>query len=187
MDLSSFDRDSFDRGASRGKEAAWLAMRAVLFAGTFLPCYGLRRNALRWFGALVGEGVVIKPGARITFPWRLSLGDHAWVGEDSWILNLAPVHIGAHACISQRAFLCTGNHNWSDPRFALRNGAIDIGAGAWICAGVLVGPGVTVGAGAVATAGSVVVDDLPPNMICSGNPCRPVRAREENENADLPG
>ena len=70
---------------------------------------------------------MVKPGVRVKYPWRLRVGDHAWLGEDCWIDNLADVQIGAHACISQAAYLCTGNHDWADPAFALILGPITIG------------------------------------------------------------
>lgn len=177
MDLSRFDNSDFDRGAGRCREAAWIALRSILFLHCPLPCYRLRSRALTAFGARVGRGVAIKPGVNITFPWRLTIGNHCWLGEETWVLDLAPVTIGSNVCVSQRAFLCTGSHDWSDPLFRLTTAPIVIGDGAWICANVFVGPGVTVGKGAVATAGSVVTGDLPAGMICSGNPCVPVRRR----------
>ena len=59
-------------------------------------------------------------------------------------------------CISQRAFLCTGNHNYKDPAFSYRNEPITIGDGAWIGACVFVGPGATVAPETVVKAGEVV-------------------------------
>jgi putative colanic acid biosynthesis acetyltransferase WcaF len=180
MDLSVFANPDFDRGAGRGREFLWLCVRSLLFLRSFTPCYSLRRAALRAFGADVGRGVIVKPGAKITFPWKLSIGDHCWIGEETWIHNLGPVTIGSHACLSQRSFLCTGNHDWADPHFALKTQPIDVGNGVWICANVFIGPGVTVGDNTVLTAGSVATDSLPSGMICSGNPCKPVRARRMN-------
>lgn len=177
VDLSRFDSADFDRGASRATELTWLVARRVFFERSFLPSYRLRRAVLRAFGAAVGPRVVIKPRVRITFPWRLAIGCNAWLGEEVFVLNLAPVTVGANVCISQRAFLCTGSHDWSDPTFGLVTEPILIEDGAWICANVFVGPGVTIGRNAVATACSVVTHDLPPNTICSGNPCRPVKER----------
>lgn len=142
-----------------------------------LPTYGWRRRLLRTFGANVGEGLIVKPRATITFPWRLTTGRNVWIGEEAYILNLAWVTLGDNVCVSQRAFLCTGSHDWSDPRFGLIAKPIVIQEGAWIAAGVFVGPGVTVGRNAVATAGSVVTADLPADMICTGNPCVPVKRR----------
>jgi putative colanic acid biosynthesis acetyltransferase WcaF len=85
--------------------------------------------------------------------------------------------IGAHCCISQRAFICTGNHDFRSVRMAYRNLPIVIENGAWVGAQVFVGPGVTIGTDAVATAGSIVTSSIPSGMICSGNPCEPTRQR----------
>jgi putative colanic acid biosynthesis acetyltransferase WcaF len=174
-DLSRFSNRGYQRGAGRLKELLWLLSRGLFFRG--LPLNALRRFLLRSFGAHVGKGAVIKPGVKVTFPWRLTLGDHVWLGEEVFILNLAPVTIGNHVCISQRAFLCTGSHDWSDPYFGLVTKPITIHDGVWICAGAFVGPGVTIGRNAVATAGSVVTHDLPEGMICGGNPCVPLKPR----------
>jgi putative colanic acid biosynthesis acetyltransferase WcaF len=120
---------------------------------------------------------VVKPGVRVKYPWLLKIGDFSWIGEDAWIDNLAMVQIGSHVCVSQGAYLCTGNHDWSDPRFGLIVRPIKIGDGAWVGAKALVCPGAELGAGAVAAAGSVVAGILEPNTIYSGNPAEAVKAR----------
>ena len=178
MDLSTFRNAGFDRRASTLKECAWLMLRSICFERSVMPWYRTRRGILRGFGARLGKGVVIKPQVKITFPWNLTVGDHCWLGEESWILNLAPVSIGSHVCISQRAFLCTGNHDWTSPRFDLVAKPIILGDRVWICANAFIGPGVTIGEGTVVTAGSVVTEALPSGMICSGNPCAPVAERK---------
>jgi putative colanic acid biosynthesis acetyltransferase WcaF len=183
VDLASFDNRDFDRGAPAVKELAWLYARKFLFESSVLPIAGVRRSALRAFGANIGRGTTIKPRFRVHFPWKLSVGEYAWLGEEAYILNLAPVVIGSNVCISQRAFLCTGSHDWSDPHFRLVSSPIEIEDGAWISAGVFVGPGVKIGRNAVATVGSVVLKDLPADMICSGNPCVPVKPRVLRESA----
>jgi putative colanic acid biosynthesis acetyltransferase WcaF len=116
-------------------------------------------------------------GPTIYLPWRLEIGSHSWIGEEVFILNYATAQIGSHACVSQRAFLCTGNHDFRDPEFAFRGGAISVGDGAWIGAAVFVAPGAKVGDEAVVVAGSVVLKDLPAGMICSGNPAAPAGPR----------
>jgi len=52
-------------------------------------------------------------------------------------LNLAPIVIESHVCISQRAFLYTGNHNYKSPVFDLIVKPIHIEQSAWIGAGAL--------------------------------------------------
>ena len=125
---------------------------------------------LRLFGARIGRGVVVRSGVNVTFPWRFIAGDHVWIGEDVLILSLAPVTIGSHVCISQRAFLCTGSHAWRRETFDLRTRAITIGDSVWIAAQAFVGAGVSVGSGSVVSAGTVVTESVPENSLAKGNP-----------------
>jgi len=171
VDLSRFNNAAFDRGASKARELLWIGLRSALFERGPLPMSSVRAAALRRFGATIGEQTTMRRGLRITFPWKLQVGDHTWLGEDAWLLNLAPITLGKSVVVSQRAFLCTGSHDWSDPAFSLVTRPIVVEDGAWIGANAFVGPGVTVGSHAVVTAGSVVTRNLPPYMICGGNPC----------------
>lgn len=177
VDLSIYENAGFDRGAGVLKEGLWLLVSLLLFRLCPLSLSEFKRLVLRCFGAKVGKGVVIKPNVRITFPWRLTVGDHVWLGEDSWLLNLAPVTIGGHVCISQRAFLCTGSHDYKSPTFDLIVKPIVVERGAWLGAGVWVGPGVRIGSHAVLTANSVTAKDLEPFGIYQGNPAVLVRKR----------
>lgn len=177
MDLSLFNNAAFSRGAPVCKEFGWRLVQWFLFRADFFKLYALKAMILRGFGAKVGAGVAWKPSAKLTFPWKLSVGANSWIGEEVWLLNLDRISIGANVCLSQRAFLCTGSHDWSRDSFDLITKPIVIEDGVWICADVFVGPGVTIGANTVVTAGSVVTRDLPPDMICSGNPCVPVKPR----------
>src|ERR1035437_392611 len=177
VDLATFSTGDFNRGASRSKELCWLVVSQMLFQLCPLKLSGLKCWLLRRFGARVGHGVVIKPGVKITFPWKLTLGDHVWLGEECWLLNFAPIEIASHVCISQRAFLCTGNHNYKSPAFDLITQPIRVERGAWIGASAFVGPGVSVGSHAVLTAGSVATKDLAPYGIYQGNPAVLVKVR----------
>jgi putative colanic acid biosynthesis acetyltransferase WcaF len=174
--LDSYTAGGFDRGAPRWKEALWLIVQA-LFLRSWIPGSGLRCRCLRWFGARIGQGVVIKPGVRVKFPWRLVVADDVWLGEDVWIDNLAEVRIESNVCISQGAYLCTGSHDWSDARFTLIIRPIVVEEGAWIGAQARVAPGVRVGAHAVLALGSVATKNLQPGWVHQGNPAVAVKAR----------
>ncbi|HEX3988374.1 MAG TPA: WcaF family extracellular polysaccharide biosynthesis acetyltransferase [Verrucomicrobiae bacterium] len=170
INLAAYSPGNFDRGASIFREALWVLISFWLFRLCPFKFSALKRLALRCFGAHVGRGVIIKPNSRITFPWKLTLGNHVWLGEDCWLLNLAPIVIEDNVCISQRAFLCAGNHNYKSPTFDLMTQPIRIENGAWICANAFIGPGVTIGARSVVCAGSVVTESLPADGIFQGNP-----------------
>lgn len=182
---ATFDASvGFERGASKWKVIAWYLLKCGLFLSP-LPWPGrLKIAMLRLFGANIGQGVVIKPRVNIHFPWKLTVGDNVWLGEELFVLNFEPVVIGDDCCVSQRAFLCTGNHDFRDTRFSYRNAPIEIRRGAWIGAQAFVGPGVTVGAECVVTAGSVVTGDLPENAVCSGNPAVARGVRWRNVESD---
>lgn len=176
--LDQFDASrGLDRGRPKVVEAAWYLCKCVFFLSALPWPSSWKCRLLRLFGAKVGQGVVIKPRINIHLPWKLRIGDHSWIGEEVFILNLEPVEIGSHCCISQQAFLCTGNHDFRDPSFSYRSLPIIVQDGAWIGARCFVAPGVTVGTEAVVSAGSLVTGNLPPAMICAGNPCRALRPR----------
>lgn len=170
VDLSKYSPKGFDRGVGIFKEALWLVVSLVLFRLCPFSFSALKCAVLRAFGARIGVGVTIKPQVKITFPWKLTIGDHVWLGEECWLLNLERITIGNNVCISQRAFLCTGSHNYKSPTFDLITKPITVEDGAWIGAGCWVGPGVTAGADSVLTAGSVATKDLEPGGIYRGNP-----------------
>ena len=172
VDLAAYSPGDFERGASAVKEAAWVLVRTVFFEQWPFKAYRVKRFLLRLFGAKVGSGVVVKPGVMITFPWKLELGNNVWLGEDCWLLNLATITIADNVCISQRAMLCTGNHNYNSPSFDLKVSPIAVERGAWIAANAFVGPGVTVGSHAVLCAGSVTSGNLDAHSVYSGIPAQ---------------
>ena len=138
---------------------------------------GPKRVLLRLFGTSLGRGLVLKPRVRIKFPWRLTVGDHCWIGEGVWIDNLAPVTLGDNVCLSQGVYLCTGGHDHTRPTFDLITKPITVESEAWVGAMSVLLPGVTVGRGAVVAAGSVVTKDVPAGMIVGGNPARVIKPR----------
>jgi putative colanic acid biosynthesis acetyltransferase WcaF len=109
----------------------------------------------------VGDRVLIRHGVKVQWPWKLSIGDDVWVGEDAWLLNLEPIRIGNDVCVSQGACLITGSHDRRSPTFEFDNAAISVGDGAWIAARSTVLRGVSVGRGSVVAAGAVIAKDVP--------------------------
>ncbi|MBI1399413.1 MAG: colanic acid biosynthesis acetyltransferase WcaF [Hyphomonas sp.] len=176
MRLDRFENGHWTRGRPIAVELLWI-LTSSLLVRSWLPGLLHRRFLLRLFGASIGRGVVIKPGVRVKFPWRLSVGDNSWIGEDAWIDNLAPVKIGSNACVSQGAYICTGSHDWSSETFDLITKPITIADGAWVAAKSTVGPGVTVGEGAVLGLGSTASKNLDPWCIYSGSPAKFVKRR----------
>jgi putative colanic acid biosynthesis acetyltransferase WcaF len=167
-DLASFTTAGYDKGRPLPVQVAWVVVQNTVFRAWFCPA-STRVRILRAFGARVGDGVHIRQGVRVHWPWKLTVGDHAWIGEGAWLLNLEPITIGPDACISQEALLCCGSHDYRDVSFGYRNAPIRVGAGAWVAARATVLPGVSIGDGAVVAAGTVVAKDVAELTLVSPN------------------
>ena len=121
---------------------------------------GAKAWLLRRIEARIGRGLVIKPNVRIKYPWRLTVGDHSWIGQEAWIGNLADVTLGDHVCVSQRVYLCTGSHDYRQRTFDLIVRLISIYNGGWVGAAAVVVSGVRVGANSVVAAATMVTKSV---------------------------
>jgi putative colanic acid biosynthesis acetyltransferase WcaF len=177
-DLSNYTALPYRPGASVALRAIWFVSNAVIMQAAWMPLSGLRVMLLRWFGARIGKGVVIKPSVNIKYPWRLRIGDYSWIGEKVWIDNLENVEIGAHVCISQGAVLLCGNHNYKKAGFDLIAKPITLEDGVWIGAGAMVTGGVHCASHSVLAVMSVASSNLKAYTIYRGNPAVEVAQRE---------
>ncbi len=169
--LKDFDATlNLDRGAPRWKETAWYLIKVLFFISALPYPNHFKATLLRLFGAKVGKGLIIKPRVNIHFPWKLELGNHVWIGEEVFILNFENLKVGNDVCISQRAFICGGNHDYRDPAMTFRNGPITLQDGCWIGAASFIGPNVSIGVDTVVTVGSVVTSSVGDNLIRSSHP-----------------
>lgn len=141
IDLSRYAAPALPGNRNLLWRVAWHLVSALLFQGPLVLPSRCKAALLRAFGARVGRGLVIKPRVTIKYPWFLTLGDHVWLGEGVWIDNHTGVHIGCHVCISQGAYLFTGNHDWNDPGFRFFCHPITIEDGVWVAAKAVICPG----------------------------------------------
>lgn len=173
------------RGRSLLSVQLWWLVQASLFRWSPQFAKNYRVWLLRAFGAKVGRGVNIRPSVTITYPWKVSIGDYAWIGDDAVLYSLGEIEIGANAVVSQLSYLCAGDHDYSKTDFPIRSRKITVGAQAWLAADVFVAPGVTIGSGAVIGARSSVFKDMPAGMVCYGYPCVPIKARVSETPSNL--
>lgn len=174
-DLSLYNNSWYKPGPEL-KRAAWYLIHLFFFKSAF-PFSGFKVRLLRSFGARIGKGVMIKPYVTIKYPWFLTVGDYTWIGEKVWIDNLTDVVIGSNVCLSQEAFLLTGNHNYKEPTFDLMVGKIVLEDGVWIGAKAVVCPGVTCYSHSVLSVGSVATRNMEAFGIYTGNPAQKVKLR----------
>jgi putative colanic acid biosynthesis acetyltransferase WcaF len=174
--VDSWTQPSFSL-RNRTNRLFWGIVYVLLYRPTGRPLHAWRIFLLRCFGAKIGQHCRVYPNARIWAPWNLTLADYACLGEGVDCYSIAPVFIGKRAVVSQRAFICTGSHDYEDPNFQLYAKPIHIGNNAWICAEAFLGPGVTISEGAVIGARAVATKDMPAWTVCAGNPCKPLKPR----------
>ncbi|MDI5969059.1 DapH/DapD/GlmU-related protein [Streptomyces sp. SL13] len=159
--LRGFTGAGYAKGRGVAGQALWFAVLNLVFTKWWFPPR-LRPPLLRAFGATVGRRVLIRHRVRVQWPWKLTVGDDVWIGEDAWLVNLEPITIGSDVCVSQGALLCTGSHQRRSPTFEFDNAPIVLRPGSWVAARATVLRGVTVGEGAVVGAGAVAHRDLAP-------------------------
>lgn len=169
-DLSKYDNSWYYPGRGVVIRSLWFVVNVLFFINPLQLFSGLKVSLLRLFGAVVGQGVVVKPGVNIKYPWHLTIGDNSWIGENVWIDSLADVVIGRNCCLSQGAVIITGNHNYKSPTFDLKVSPVVLEEGVWLGAGAMVMPGVTCHSHSVLSAGSLASSNLEPYFIYRGNP-----------------
>lgn len=158
--LAEFDGAGYDKGRSYLVQALWLTVSGAIVRRWWCP-NTLRIRILRLFGARIGARTLVRHNVKIHWPWKLSIGDDCWIGEDTWILNLEPVSVGDNTCISQAVLLCTGSHDRRSGSFAFDNAPITVGSGVWIATRATVLRGVHIGDRALVGATALVRSDVP--------------------------
>ena len=143
----------------------WFMLQPYLLSSRINPFSGPRVAVLRLFGADIGDGVTIRPGVKVKFPWKLKVGDNASIGEDAWLDNMEQVTLGDRVVVSQGAYLCTGNHDWDSEDRRLTALPITVEENTWIGASTRLGPGITIGRDSIISLGCTVVKDVEPGSL----------------------
>ncbi len=130
-DLKKYDNSWYQPG-NFFKRSLWYYINALFFINPLNASSSIKIFLLKLFGATIGRGVIIKPGVNIKYPWKLTIDDYSWIGENVWIDNLDQVTIGKNCCISQGALLLCGNHNYKKSSFDLMIAPIVLEDGVWI-------------------------------------------------------
>jgi len=175
--LESFQLPQGFRGRASWYVQLWWLVQSTLFAMSPQFMYGWRCFLLRMFGAKVGKGVIIRPSVRVTYPWKVSVGNHVWIGDNVELYSLGEIGIGDDVVISQKSYLCAATHDYTKLSFDMIDQKITIEKQAWLATDVFIAPGVTIGCGALVGARSSVFSDMPEGMVCVGSPAKPIKPR----------
>lgn len=112
------------------------------------------------------------PGAQSTrvqlHRWRgVKIGSNTWIGYDCVLETSSPelISIGSNVVLNMRVLMVA--------HFRETEG-ITIEDDVFVGPGAIILPNVTIGRGSVISAGSVVATSIPPMILATGNPARPV-------------
>ena len=173
--LHRFEVASIDL-RNRALRSIWNIVWLLLFRPSPRIFHGWRVALLRLFGAQIASPAYIYPSARVWAPWNLSMQAHSTLADGVNCYCVDKIMIGAYTTVSQYTHLCTATHDYSaplrpdHPEMPLLTAPIRLGDRVWVTADVFVAPGVHIGDGGVALARSVVLSDIQPWTVVSGNP-----------------
>ncbi len=152
-----------------------------LFCGwTPKPLNRWRLLWLRLFGATIHGTPFVHQRARIQIPWNLTLHHRTCLGDRANAYSLGEIEVGPNAVVAQEAYLCTGTHDFCDPKLPLVTAPVTIGADAFVGARSFILPGVKIGEGAIVGACSLVNRDIEPWAVYAGSPARFLRSRQRS-------
>ncbi|MBE9490588.1 MAG: colanic acid biosynthesis acetyltransferase WcaF [Bacteroidetes bacterium] len=177
--LDQFKLPNGFRGRSALVVQLWWLVQSTLFSMSPQFMFGWRRFLLKLFGMQIGKAVLIRPTVRVTYPWKVKVGDRVWIGDHVELYSLGEIEIGNDVVISQKSYLCAATHDYTKSSFGIIDKKITIKDQVWLATDVFVAPGITIGQGALIGARSSVFSDMPEGMICVGSPTKPIKLRIE--------
>lgn len=139
--------------------------------------YARARRIARKRGATIGEGVIMTLNLAKRANSNLSVGNHTSIQTDKLDMR-SPVTIGSYVIIGSGTEIITTSHNIDSPEWEHKNYGIEIEDYAWIPTNILILPSCRkIGYGAVVGSGSVVVKNIEPMSVVSGNPAKEFKKR----------
>ena len=159
---------------SRGLVRYWLG-----FFTRLIPWLRIQRKLrkMRKAGATIGSHAGIGSGIVLPASRNLKIGDHVSIQTDRIDVR-APLTIGDYVILGDSASIITCSHDIDDPEWKFKSYGLEIEDYVWIATRAMILPSCRkIGRGAVIGAGAVVVKDVPPMAVVSGNPAQIIRYR----------
>lgn len=144
-----------------------------------------RSAMLKDMFAEIGEDCYIEPPLHANWGGHhVHFGNRVYANFNLTLVDDTHIYVGDCTMFAPNVTVATAGHPIAPclRKFGIQyNAPVRIGKNCWIGAGALIMPGVTIGDNTVIGAGSVVTKDIPSNVVAVGNPCRVMRAINEQD------
>ena len=160
---------------ARSTVRLWIGFCGRILSWVKTQCKLLK---MRKAGAIIGSHVGIATGIMPPASANLIVGDHVSIHSDRIDVR-APLKIGDYVIIGDSASIITCSHDIDDPEWTFKPYGLEVEDYVWIATRAMILPSCRrIGRGAVIGAGAVVVKDVPPMAVVSGNPAQIIRYRK---------
>ncbi len=137
-----------------------------------------RERVIKELFGSIGENFDIEQPFFCDYGKNIIVGDNLFINHNCVILDCNKVTIGNNVFIAPNCGFYTAGHPLE---YEIRNTGLEyakpitIGDNVWIGANTAILGGVHIGSGSVIGAGSLVKNDIPPNVVAVGNPCKVIK------------
>jgi len=151
-----------------------------------LQNYKLKSKLLKYFFLKnIKTNILIKTGVRWFNGNNIYIDENVFININTYLDDKANISIGKGTWIGQYVKIITATHQLDTMEETAK--PVIIGNYCWIGANVTILPGVKIGDFVIVGAGSVVTKDIPPYVICVGNPAKIIKQRIVKTPYKLPG
>ena len=145
----------------------------------------LRAKMLKEMFAQIGEDCYIEPPLHSNWGGHhVHFGNNVYANFNLTLVDDTHIYVGDYTMIGPNVTIATAGHpilpELREKAYQF-NMPVHIGKNCWIGAGAVIIPGVTIGDNTVIGAGSIVTRDIPENVVAYGNPCKVMRAINEQD------
>ena len=139
---------------------------------------------MQLFSELFGKEckALIEPPFYCCYGTNIEIGEMTYINFNCNFVDDGKIRIGDRVMFGPAVTIATVGHPINPSmREYMYTDSVTIENNCWIGANVTICPGVSIGENSVIGAGSVVVKDIPANAVAAGNPCKVIRAINEND------
>lgn len=143
-----------------------------------------RTNLLHKILGKQGEKCVIHPPFYCDYGYNIEVGENFFANYNCILLDINKITIGKNVMLAPSVIVTTAGHPIHSEA---RNSGweygkpIKIGNNVWIGTNVVINPGVSIGNNVVIGSGSIVIQDIPDNVVCVGNPAKIIKRITEDD------